>query len=104
MKYSDESRCVDTCVRRLPSRRSLLHLPLQLQLPLPLAPLPRQLRDATLKRLKHGLGRLCRRRTVTISEYDPVYKVAYLGNVLTGWAKGKMRHSPPDINLPGELG
>lgn len=25
---------------------------------------------------------------MTITEYDPTYKVVYLGNVLTGWAKG----------------
>lgn len=25
---------------------------------------------------------------MTITEYDPCYKVAYLGNVITGWAKG----------------
>lgn len=41
-------------------------------------------------RLSRGLGRLLRRtNSVRISEPDPVYKVAYLGNVLTGWARGK---------------
>jgi len=35
-----------------------------------------------------GLGKLWRRRSVTITEYDPCYKVVYLGNVLTGIAKG----------------
>lgn len=41
-------------------------------------------------RLSRGLGRLLRRsNSVKISEPDPVYKVAYLGNVLTGWARGK---------------
>lgn len=42
-------------------------------------------------RLSRGLGRLLRRtNSVRISEPDPVYKVAYLGNVLTGWARGKL--------------
>ena len=43
----------------------------------------------SLKSLKQGLERLLGRRSVTITEYDPCYKVAYLGNVLTGWAKGE---------------
>lgn len=45
----------------------------------------------TLRSLKRGLGRLWRRHrgNASITEYDPSYKVAYLGNVLTGWAKGK---------------
>ncbi|XP_015595191.1 uncharacterized protein LOC107267706 [Cephus cinctus] len=44
----------------------------------------------TLRSLKRGLGRLWRRHrgNASITEYDPCYKVAYLGNVLTGWAKG----------------
>ncbi|XP_041973745.1 uncharacterized protein LOC121729332 [Aricia agestis] len=43
-----------------------------------------------LGRLSRGLGRLLRRtNSVRISEPDPVYKVAYLGNVLTGWARGE---------------
>jgi len=29
-----------------------------------------------------------KRRTANITEYDPQYRVVYLGNVLTGWAKG----------------
>ncbi|XP_071541277.1 uncharacterized protein [Panulirus ornatus] len=32
--------------------------------------------------------KLWRKKSVTITEYDPIYKVVYLGNVLTGWAKG----------------
>lgn len=41
-------------------------------------------------RLSRGLGKLLRRtNSVRISEPDPVFKVAYLGNVLTGWARGK---------------
>lgn len=44
----------------------------------------------TIGKLSRGLGRLLRRtNSVRISEPDPVYKVAYLGNVLTGWARGK---------------
>ncbi|XP_023942412.2 uncharacterized protein LOC112048934 [Bicyclus anynana] len=41
-------------------------------------------------RLSRGIGRLLRRtNSVRISEPDPMYKVAYLGNVLTGWARGE---------------
>ncbi|KOB77927.1 Uncharacterized protein OBRU01_01448 [Operophtera brumata] len=41
-------------------------------------------------KLSRGLGKLLRRtNSVRISDPDPVYKVAYLGNVLTGWARGK---------------
>lgn len=44
----------------------------------------------TIGRLSRGLGKLLRRtNSVRISDPDPVYKVAYLGNVLTGWARGK---------------
>lgn len=45
----------------------------------------------TLRSLKRGLGRLWRRHrgNASITDYDPCYKVAYLGNVLTGWAKGE---------------
>ncbi|RZB38739.1 PID 2 domain containing protein [Asbolus verrucosus] len=41
--------------------------------------------------LKTLLNRLRLRRcaSVTISKPDPTYRVAYLGNVVTGWAKGK---------------
>ncbi|XP_037964413.2 uncharacterized protein LOC119691287 [Plutella xylostella] len=50
-------------------------------------------KDFTLRalgRLSRGLGRLLRRsNSVRISDPDPVYKVAYLGNVLTGWARGE---------------
>ncbi|XP_067014577.2 uncharacterized protein [Anabrus simplex] len=46
-------------------------------------------RERTLRTLKLSLGKLWKRRSVTITEYDPTYKVAYLGNVLTGWAKGE---------------
>ncbi len=33
--------------------------------------------------------RFWRKKSVTISDLDPQYRVTYLGNVLTGWAKGK---------------
>jgi hypothetical protein len=44
-----------------------------------------------IKRITRGLGKLLRRNcsSVDISVPDPEYKVSYLGNVLTGWAKGK---------------
>ena len=45
----------------------------------------------TLKSLKRGINKLWRRHrgNASITDYDPIYKVAYLGNVLTGWAKGE---------------
>ena len=51
----------------------------------------KELGQRTLRSLKRGLGRLWRRHrgNASITEYDPCYKVAYLGNVLTGWAKGQ---------------
>lgn len=41
--------------------------------------------------LSRGLGRLFFKKSysVKISDPDPEFKVAYLGNVLTGWAKGE---------------
>lgn len=30
-----------------------------------------------------------KRKSANITEYDPTYRVVYLGNVLTGWAKGR---------------
>lgn len=43
------------------------------------------------KSISKGLGRLLWRKShsVDISAPDPEFKVSYLGNVLTGWAKGK---------------
>lgn len=43
------------------------------------------------KTLSRGFGKLIRRNysSVDISNPDPEYKVSYLGNVLTAWAKGK---------------
>lgn len=34
-----------------------------------------------------------KRFTAVITESDPSFKVVYLGNVLTGWAKGKHKHN-----------
>lgn len=50
----------------------------------------RDISTKAMRTLSKGLGRLLRRRSssVDISEPDPEFKVAYLGNVLTGWAKG----------------
>lgn len=44
-----------------------------------------------IRSITRGLGRLLRRNchSIEISRPDPEYKVSYLGNVLTGWAKGK---------------
>jgi hypothetical protein len=44
-----------------------------------------------IKRITRSLGKLLRRNcsSVDISIPDPEYKVSYLGNVLTGWAKGE---------------
>lgn len=46
-----------------------------------------------IKTITKGLGKLLRRNhsSVEISPPDPEYKVLYLGNVLTGWAKGEFR-------------
>lgn len=45
----------------------------------------------TIRSITKGLGKLLRRNcdSVEISAPDPEYKVFYLGNVLTGWAKGE---------------
>lgn len=45
----------------------------------------------TIRSITKGLGKLLRRNSdsVAISAPDPEYKVFYLGNVLTGWAKGE---------------
>jgi hypothetical protein len=51
----------------------------------------KDIKDRTFRTLSKGLGRLLKRHSsVNISEPDPVFKVAYLGNVLTGWAKGRL--------------
>ncbi|KAH8358500.1 hypothetical protein KR093_000479 [Drosophila rubida] len=48
-----------------------------------------QLSAKAMRTLTRGLGKLWWKRThsVDISTPDPEYKVSYLGNVLTGWAK-----------------
>lgn len=48
-----------------------------------------QLSIKAMRTLTRGLGKLWWKRThsVDISTPDPEYKVSYLGNVLTGWAK-----------------
>lgn len=38
--------------------------------------------------MKYKWSKLWNKRSVTITEYDPTYKVTYLGNVITQWAKG----------------
>ncbi|XP_058823209.1 uncharacterized protein LOC131684382 [Topomyia yanbarensis] len=44
-----------------------------------------------IRSITRGLGRLLRRNShsIDISRPDPEFKVSYLGNVLTGWAKGE---------------
>ncbi|XP_062127092.1 uncharacterized protein LOC133839512 isoform X2 [Drosophila sulfurigaster albostrigata] len=72
-----------------------------------------QLSTKAMRTLTRGLGKLWWKRThsVDISTPDPEYKVSYLGNVLTGWAKGEgcvekqlntlwrnyTQHSKPDV-------
>lgn len=46
-------------------------------------------------KMKKKVSRWWKRRfTATITETDPSFKVVYLGNVLTGWAKGIFRVQP----------
>jgi hypothetical protein len=56
-----------------------------------IAPVEKQSNIKAIKSLTKGLGKLLRRNysSVEISAPDPEYKVLYLGNVLTGWAKGE---------------
>lgn len=50
----------------------------------------KDLSGRAFRSLTKSLGRLWRRsHSVEISPPDPEYKVLYLGNVLTGWAKGE---------------
>jgi len=55
-------------------------------------PNERDLSAKAIRTITRGIGRLLRRRShsVDISTPDPEFKVSYLGNVLTGWAKGKI--------------
>ncbi|XP_062699350.1 uncharacterized protein LOC134284479 [Aedes albopictus] len=54
-----------------------------------------EIKAKAIRSITRGLGRLWRRNShsIEISRPDPEYKVSYLGNVLTGWAKGKCRQS-----------
>ncbi|XP_016975667.1 LOW QUALITY PROTEIN: uncharacterized protein LOC108042059 [Drosophila rhopaloa] len=71
-----------------------------------------QLSSKAIRTLTRSLGKLWRRtHSVDISTPDPEFKVSYLGNVLTGWAKGEgcvekqlntlwrnyTQHSKPDV-------
>ncbi|KRK03298.1 uncharacterized protein LOC6536392 isoform X2 [Drosophila yakuba] len=71
-----------------------------------------QLTSKAYRTLTRSLGKLWRRtHSVDISTPDPEFKVSYLGNVLTGWAKGEgcvekqlntlwrnyTQHSKPDV-------
>lgn len=49
-----------------------------------------EMNSRSIRTLSKGLGRLLWKRSysIDISEPDPEFKVSYLGNVLTGWAKG----------------
>ncbi len=53
------------------------------------------------KSISKGLGRLLFRKShsVDISAPDPEFKVSYLGNVLTGWAKGELNFLLPKFFL-----
>ncbi|KAL3282946.1 hypothetical protein HHI36_006104 [Cryptolaemus montrouzieri] len=50
-------------------------------------------KDKRKKVIKAFLNKLRLRKcaSATISRPDPMYKVAYLGNVVTGWAKGEFK-------------
>lgn len=64
----------------------------------------KDLSSRAFRSLSKSLGRLWRRsHSVEISPPDPEYKVLYLGNVLTGWAKGEFEmqnHIFPKIWRP----
>lgn len=54
----------------------------------------KDLSTRAIRTISKGLGLIWRRSySVEISTPDPEYKVFYLGNVLTGWAKGMQRSS-----------
>lgn len=54
-----------------------------------------------IRSITKGLGKLLRRNcdSVSISAPDPEYKVFYLGNVLTGWAKGESANTAPSLTV-----
>ena len=58
---------------------------------------PDQLDNKTKKGLASRIS-FWKRRTHNITECDPQYRVVYLGNVLTGWAKGKKSTQKHTIN------
>ena len=41
-----------------------------------------------------------KKRSAVISDVDPQYRVTYLGNVLTGWAKGEPAYRPSHPSSP----
>lgn len=49
-------------------------------------------KDRGKRAIKSFINRLRWKKyaSATISKPDPTYRVAYLGNVVTGWAKGKI--------------
>lgn len=49
-------------------------------------------KEKTMKTLRVGLKKIWKRGSATITVEDPTYKVTYLGNVLTGWAKGNLKN------------
>lgn len=51
----------------------------------------------TLEAIKNKV--LWKKRSVNLTDYDPVYKVIYLGNVLTPWAKGQESVEKPLATL-----
>lgn len=60
-----------------------------------------QLSSKTIRTLTRSLGKLWRRtHSVDISTPDPEFKVSYLGNVLTGWAKGESWRSGSNQENP----
>lgn len=63
-----------------------------LSLELGSSPMEKPVNKNAIKSITKGLGKLLRRNhsSVEISPPDPEYKVLYLGNVLTGWAKGEL--------------
>ncbi|KAH8369240.1 hypothetical protein KR009_005193 [Drosophila setifemur] len=55
-----------------------------------------QLSSKAIRTLTRSFGKLWKRtHSVDISMPDPEFKVSYLGNVLTGWAKGEYRELFP---------
>ncbi|KAL0281569.1 UNVERIFIED_CONTAM: hypothetical protein PYX00_002516 [Menopon gallinae] len=46
-------------------------------------------KERTMRTFRRGMKKIWRRGSATITEADPTNKVIYLGNYLTGWAKGE---------------